>query len=64
MKQLTHKLKDGQLDVLEVPAPLLSEGQILVRNHYSVISAGTEGSTVSTARKGYLGKAKERPAQA
>lgn len=64
MKQLTHKLKDGTLDVLEVPAPLLSAGQVLVRNHFSVISAGTEGSTVSTARKGYLGKAKERPQQA
>ncbi|MCK4409801.1 MAG: bi-domain-containing oxidoreductase, partial [Candidatus Eisenbacteria sp.] len=64
MKQLTHKLKDGQLDVLEVPAPLLSEGQVLVRNHFSVISAGTEGSTVSTGRKGYVGKAKERPQQA
>ncbi len=63
MKQLTHKLKDGQLDVLEVPAPLLSAGQILVRNHFSVISGGTEGSTVSTGRKGYVGKAKERPQQ-
>ncbi len=64
MKQLTHKLKDGTLDVLEVPTPLLSDGQVLVRNHFSVISAGTEGSTVSTGRKGYIGKAKERPQQA
>lgn len=64
MRQLTHKLKDGTLDVLDVPAPLLSGGQVLVRNHFSVISAGTEGSTVSTGRKGYLGKAKERPQQA
>ncbi len=64
MKQLTHKLKDGTLDVLEVPTPLLSDGQVLVRNHFSVISAGTEGSTVSTGRKGYVGKAKERPQQA
>ncbi len=64
MKQLTHKLKDGTLEVLEVPTPLLSDGQVLVRNHFSVISAGTEGSTVSTGRKGYIGKAKERPQQA
>ena len=63
MKQLTHKLKDGQLDVLDVPTPLLSTGQILVRTHFSVISGGTEGSTVSTGRKGYVGKAKERPQQ-
>jgi predicted dehydrogenase/threonine dehydrogenase-like Zn-dependent dehydrogenase len=32
-------------------------------NHYSVISAGTEGSTIKAARKGYLGKAMERPEQ-
>ena len=31
-----------------------------VRNCYSLISAGTEGSTVKAARKEYIGKAKER----
>jgi len=63
MKQLVQKLKDGKIEVLNVPTPVLSQGQILVRSHYSVISAGTEGSTVSTARKTLLGKAKERPQQ-
>lgn len=43
--------------------PVPGKGQILVQNHYSLISAGTEGSTVSTARKGLIGKAKERPQQ-
>ena len=36
---------------------------ILVKNHYSIISAGTEGSTVTAARKSLIGKAKERPQQ-
>lgn len=36
---------------------------VLVRNHYSLISAGTEGTTVKTARKNLIGKAKERPQQ-
>jgi polar amino acid transport system substrate-binding protein len=31
-----------------------------VRNHFSVISAGTEGKTVSDARKGYIAKAQGR----
>ena len=48
---------------IEVPWPSLTPGSILVRNHYSLISAGTESSTVKTARKGLIGKAKERPAQ-
>jgi polar amino acid transport system substrate-binding protein len=63
MKQLTQKLKTGSMRILEVPVPDLMPGMILVRNHYSLISAGTEGSTVKTARKGYLGKARERPQQ-
>lgn len=63
MKQLTQKLKNGKMQVLEVPIPALQRGHILVRNYYSLISAGTEGSTVKTARKGYIGKAKERPQQ-
>ena len=49
--------------MLEVPIPDLKSGMILVQNHYSLISAGTEGSTVKAARKGYIGKAKERPQQ-
>jgi polar amino acid transport system substrate-binding protein len=57
MDQLTQDLKKGHMQILEVPFPALSKGQVLVRNHYSVISAGTEGKTVSDARKGYIAKA-------
>lgn len=64
MKQLTQKLKDGAMEVLEVPEPVLGQGMILVRNHYSLISAGTESSTVSAARKSLIGKIQERPQQA
>ena len=60
MNQLTQQLKSGKMEILEVPFPALNNGTILVRNHYSVISAGTEGKTVSDARKGYLAKAKSR----
>ena len=42
---------------------MLGPGMILVRNHYSLVSAGTEGSTVKTARASLLAKAKERPQQ-
>ena len=63
MKQLTQKLKDGTMEITEVSLPTIQTGQVLIKNHYSLISAGTEGSTVKTARKGYLGKARERPQQ-
>ncbi len=63
MLQLTQKLKNGDMQVLEVPLPQAAAGAILVRNHFSLISAGTEGSTVKTARAGFVAKAKERPQQ-
>jgi predicted dehydrogenase/threonine dehydrogenase-like Zn-dependent dehydrogenase len=60
MKQLTQQLKSGKMQILDVPFPVIRPGYILVRNHYSVISPGTEGKTVADARKGYVAKAKSR----
>jgi len=63
MLQLVQKLKNGEMKILDVPQPQLQSGQVLVKNHFSVISAGTEISTVKAARKGFIGKAKDRPQQ-
>lgn len=63
MEQLTQKLKDGEMVVQELPLPQVGPGMVLVKNHFSLISAGTEGSTVKAARKSLLGKAKEKPQQ-
>ncbi len=60
MEQLTQNLKDGAMQIMQVPFPALNAGQVLVRNHYSLISAGTEGKTVRDARLGYIGKARAR----
>ena len=51
------------MQIQEIPYPQLGKGMIIVKNHYSIISAGTEGSTVTAARKSLIGKAKERPQQ-
>jgi predicted dehydrogenase len=63
MKQVTQNLRTGVLAVQEVPIPALKPGGILVRNRYSVISAGTERIKRELAQTGYLGKAKARPDQ-
>ena len=63
MDQLTQKLRSGEMCVREVPVPIVSAGMVLVRNHHSLISPGTEGSTVKAARKSLIGKARERPEQ-
>lgn len=57
MEQLTQNLKNGDMQLMEAPFPSLREGWVLIRNHFSLVSAGTEGKTVSDARKGLIGKA-------
>ena len=63
MKQLTQKLKTGQMQIIDMPIPNPQPGMVLVTNLYSVISAGTESGKVKAARKGYFGKALEKPQQ-
>ncbi|NLZ06751.1 MAG: Gfo/Idh/MocA family oxidoreductase [Phycisphaerae bacterium] len=63
MEQVTQQIRHGEVVVKEVPWPWVGPGMVLVRNHYSLISAGTEASKVKTARKSLIGKAKERPQQ-
>jgi predicted dehydrogenase/threonine dehydrogenase-like Zn-dependent dehydrogenase len=61
MKQVIQNFKTGELSVAEVPLPALARGFVLVRNHFSLISPGTERATVSTAQASLLGKARQRP---
>jgi len=61
MKQVIQNFKTGELYVDEVPLPALAEGMVLVENRFSLISAGTERSTVKTAKASLLGKARQRP---
>ena len=63
MKQVRHYLRNGALDIGEVPMPALGAGEVLVRNHYSFVSVGTEKMKVSQARMSLVQKAKERPDQ-
>ena len=60
MEQLTQSLKNGEMQLLEVPYPALAKGCVLVRNYFSLISTGTESKSVKDARLGYLGKARAR----
>ena len=61
MKQLIQNFKTGDLFVDEVPPPAISEKMVLVGNRFSLISAGTERSTVKIAKASLLGKARQRP---
>lgn len=64
MKQLVHNKKTGELTVAELPPPALRHGGVLVRNQFSVISLGTERTSVDLGKLSMLGKARARPADA
>ncbi len=64
MKQVLENFKTGTIVVEDVPPPTLKPGCVLVRNHYSLISSGTEGSTLKLGQMGLIGKARARPEQA
>ncbi len=61
MKQVTHTLKSGSIDVAEVPIPTLTDRYVLVRTAASVISAGTEKTKIDMGKKSLLLKARARP---
>jgi predicted dehydrogenase/threonine dehydrogenase-like Zn-dependent dehydrogenase len=61
MQQVIQYQKTGRITVEQLPAPQLKFGGVLVRNAYSLISTGTERSSVETAQANLLGKARSRP---
>ncbi len=61
MKQVIQNFKPGELYVDAVPLPSLSEGMVLIENHFSLISAGTERGTVKVAQANLINKARQRP---
>jgi predicted dehydrogenase len=64
VRQIARRLKDGRLELIEVPEPAPGFGAVSVRLEASVLSAGTERATLDLARKGLIGKARARPDQA
>jgi len=60
MKQVLQDVT-GTLRVVEVAAPALRRGGVLVQTSHSVVSAGTERQTIALARKNLIGKALSRP---
>ena len=63
MKQVTQRVRDGRIEVVEVPVPDLTPQTVLVDVRASLLSTGTERAKVETARKSLIGKARARPDQ-
>jgi predicted dehydrogenase/threonine dehydrogenase-like Zn-dependent dehydrogenase len=61
MLQIVQNVKNGQLEIREVPPPAILAGGVLVRTAASIISPGTEKMVMELAKKTLIGKARERP---
>jgi predicted dehydrogenase/threonine dehydrogenase-like Zn-dependent dehydrogenase len=61
MKQVLQSARTGKIEVVEVPAPRVLPGCVLVRIAASLVSAGTERASSEFASKSLLQKAKSRP---
>ena len=58
-----QNLKGGRREIRDVPKPLVRDGYVLIQNAFSLISSGTERSTIELAKKSLIGKAIDRPDQ-
>jgi threonine dehydrogenase-like Zn-dependent dehydrogenase len=61
VKQVIQNYKDGELSLVEVPAPQVKAGGVLVRTRNSAVSVGTEKLMVNLAQQSLIGKAMSRP---
>ena len=61
MKQVFQQYRNGRIEIIEVPAPTLESGMILVANGYSIISTGTERAKVEMGDRSLIGMAMARP---
>jgi predicted dehydrogenase len=61
MKQVLQHARTGEIEVLDVPAPRLLPGCVLVRIAASLLSAGTERASAEFAKKNLVQKAQARP---
>lgn len=61
MLQIIQHLKTGKISIEELPSPKIRYNGVLVRNIFSVISTGTERTSVESAKASSIKKAKKRP---
>ena len=56
MKIVTQNFKTGVLSLVDIPIPQVSDGEVLVRTHASLISLGTDRSVIALGKKNSFSK--------
>lgn len=61
MKQIIQDLKDGDTLLIDVPAPIVKSGQVLIQTTRSLVSLGTERMLVEFGKANFIQKARQQP---
>lgn len=61
MKQILQSLKTGATELVDVPAPSVAPGHLLVHTSRTLVSAGTERMLVEFGKAGWLTRARQQP---
>lgn len=61
MRQVVQNLATGEITLVELPAPQVGSGRLLIRTARSLVSAGTERMLVEFGRAGWIEKARQQP---
>jgi len=64
LKHLIQSLKNGNLELIDIPMPSLKKGEILVKNSLSLISPGTEKMMLEFGNANYIDKVRQQPDKA
>lgn len=61
MKQIFQSLKNGTIELVEIPTPRVKPRHVLIRTRTSLISSGTERMLIEFGRSGLIDKARQQP---
>lgn len=61
MKQILQSFKTGVTELAELPAPRVSNGQVLIQTTRSLVSLGTERMLVEFGKASLISKARQQP---
>jgi predicted dehydrogenase/threonine dehydrogenase-like Zn-dependent dehydrogenase len=61
MKQVIHDLRNGGIELADVPCPQLKPKGVLIRTRASLISAGTERAAIQFGKAGWIDRARQQP---
>lgn len=61
MKQVLQSLKNGQTELVNVPAPLVNNETVLIGTTCTLVSAGTERMLVEFGKANLIDKARQQP---